>query len=96
MSCRRPSHHGDPLAVLSEDAGWIVRESILMPTYALDKPGAHEDTTWAQIEQPGTRISLGECVESECPVLAQSYRSKECPLLDEQRKTFARIDLFRC
>ena len=39
-----PSHHRDPLAVLSEDAGWIVREWILIPTYALDEHGAHEDS----------------------------------------------------
>jgi hypothetical protein len=63
--------------VLSEDAGWIVREWILIPAYALDEHGAHEDSGDAlasisglvQIEQPGTRISLGECVESECPAV---------------------------
>ena len=33
---------------------------------------------------------------SEWPPLAQSCRSQECPLLGEQRKTYARIDVFRC
>ena len=62
---------------MSEDAGWIVREWILIPAYALDEHGAHEDNGDAlarisglvQIEQPGTRISLGECVESERPAV---------------------------
>jgi hypothetical protein len=31
----------------------------------------------------------------ERPLLAQSGRPQECPLLGEQRKTYARIEVFR-
>jgi hypothetical protein len=45
-------------------------------------------------QQATSFLSLGVSV-FERQLLAQSCHSPECPLLGEQRKTYARIEVFR-
>jgi hypothetical protein len=52
----------------------------------------HLEKVAASLSVASGAVPLRRC---EGPLVAQSRRSQECPLLGEQRKTYARIKSFR-